>query len=242
MNYGLAWRLEHADHEIAKSCAKFPNACRTCPFLSTFQPTNTEKNFAVFLRRIFSFPFLKSGPVQTGRHLDIHDLCRRRAFPDNYYEHWTLDAPFKYPFVKHLVISRETIEFHHHLSYIQSVALHWIRTGFGRSRPIFVCQCGYGARRLFFKYGSLACRECHKLSYASQQQDVITRKRLSAAKLRLQLGGLPDINEPLPAKLKWKHRKRYQALRNQIHNLEASIKTYPFRKPLSTKLFAYHVG
>jgi O-acetylhomoserine/O-acetylserine sulfhydrylase-like pyridoxal-dependent enzyme len=42
--------------------------------------------------------------------------------------------------------------------------------------------------------------------------------------------------------LKWKHRKRYQALRNQIHNLEASIKGYRFEKPLSTKLFAYHVG
>jgi len=46
------------------------------------------------------------------------------------------------------------------------------------------------------------------------------------------VGGLPDINEPLPAKLKWKHRKRYQALRNQIHNLEASIKGYRFEKPL----------
>jgi len=104
----------------------------------------------------------------------------------------------------------------------------------------FLLEKQVEARR--FKYGSLACKDCHKLTYASQQQDVITRKRLSAAKLRLQLGGLPDINEPLPAKLKWKHRKRYQALRNQIHNLEASIKGYRFEKPLSTKLFAYHVG
>jgi len=180
--------------------------------------------------------------VELMPYVNISDLIRQRVFPDNYYDAHTLRMTFKYPWAESLVIRRQYIEFKHVCGYNQRVGIHWARTGFGKPRPLFICECGYGARRLFFKYGSLACRECHKLSYASQQQDVITRKRLSAAKLRLQLGGLPDINEPLPAKLKWKHRKRYQALRNQIHNLEASIKTYPFRKPLSTKLFAYHVG
>ena len=70
------------------------------------------------------------------------------------------------------------------------------------------CQCGHSVRRLFFRHGHLACRRCYKLAYASQQQDAITHKRLQASKLRLQLGGLPDITEPLPAKPKWIRRKR----------------------------------
>jgi hypothetical protein len=88
----------------------------------------------------------------------------------------------------------------------------------------------------------LACRHCHKLSYASRQLDSITRKRLAAAKLRLNLGGLPDINEAIAPKAKRKHRRSYNKARKHIDRLEAPIKAYRFRKPLSTQLFAYHVS
>jgi hypothetical protein len=47
------------------------------------------------------------------------------------------------------------------------------------------------------------------------------------------------INEPKP---KWTRRKTYQRIRNQIQSLEAKAKTRRFSKPLSTRLFAYHVS
>ncbi len=95
--------------------------------------------------------------------------------------------------------------------YVQRFRIVWIKTG-------FVCSsCGGGAIRLFSHYGNYACRYCHKAVYASQKYDQFGRKRLQASKLRLtQLGGWPDIREPLPPKAKWKHKKRYQRLRNQV--------------------------
>jgi hypothetical protein len=66
--------------------------------------------------------------------------------------------------------------------------------------------------------------------------------RSGAYKLRLQLGGLPDICEPMPSKPKWTRRKTYRRIRNEIQALEAQAKTRRFKKPLSTQLFAYHVG
>jgi hypothetical protein len=100
-------------------------------------------------------------------------------------------------------------------------------------------QCG--ARRLFFRYGHLACRYCHKAVYASQQTDSNSRKRLAACKLRLKLGALPDTNEPFPPKPKWTRRRTYQRICNEIQALEAKAKTR-FRKALSIRLFAYHVS
>jgi hypothetical protein len=41
---------------------------------------------------------------------------------------------------------------------------------------------------------------------------------------------------------KWKHTKRYQALRNQVQALDAKAKTRRFRKEIDTRTFAYHVG
>jgi hypothetical protein len=68
------------------------------------------------------------------------------------------------------------------------------------------------------------------------------RKRLAAAKLRLVLGGLPDICEPIPAKPKWTRRRTYQHIRNEIQALEAKAKSRRFKKPLGSQLFAYHVS
>jgi len=116
--------------------------------------------------------------------IDIHDLVRQRVFPDANYQRWTLRMDFKYPFLKSLVISRQTIEFNHVLGYTQRVGLHWIRTHFGRPRPIFICECGYGVRRLYFRHGHLACKHCYKLTYASRVLDKRTRPTLQAIRLR----------------------------------------------------------
>jgi hypothetical protein len=65
---------------------------------------------------------------------------------------------------------------------------------------------------------------------------------LKASKLRLDLGGLPDINEPFPPKPKWTRRRTYQRIRNEIQALEAKAKQTRFRKDIDIRTFAYHVG
>jgi hypothetical protein len=154
------------------------------------------------------------------------------------------DVSLKYPDLAYLRLSTFCLEIRGRNGYIQRFRIAWIRTGFGRHRPILVCNsCHCGTIRLFGHYGNYACRFCHRAQYLSQKQHSIARKRLSAAKLRLKrLGGLPDINEPLPPKPKWQRHMTYQHIRNEIQALEATAKTRCFRKPIATQVFAYHVG
>jgi len=180
--------------------------------------------------------------VELTPHVDIHDLCHWKAFPDNSHEYWTLELTFKYPFLKSTAISRQNVVFSHVSGYNQPVALHWVPTYFGKPRPIFVCpQCHCGARRLFLRYGSLKCRFCHGLRYASEQRDNITRKRLSAAKLRLSIGGWPNITEPLPPKPRWTRKRTHKRITKQIQVLETQASARPDTKPINIKLFAFHV-
>jgi hypothetical protein len=154
------------------------------------------------------------------------------------------DVSFKYPDLAYLRLSTSCLEIMGRNGYVQRFRIVWIRTGLGRHRAILVCSsCGGGAIRLFGRYGNYACRYCHKAVYASQKNNQIGRKRLAASKLRLlQLGGWPDIREPLPPKPKWTRHRTYQRIRNEIQALEATANSRRFRKPIPTQLFAYHVG
>jgi hypothetical protein len=121
--------------------------------------------------------------------LEIADLCRYGAFPSQY--EWNasylLELPFRYPFLKNLVISLQNIEANHHTGYTQTIPLRSLRTGFGgnsRPRPLFVCQCGRSVRRVYFKAGHLACRRCQGAIYASQVCDKHSRPILQAKRLR----------------------------------------------------------
>ncbi len=57
----------------------------------------------------------------------------------------------------------------------------------------------------------------------------------NACKLRLELNSLPDINEPLAPKAKWRHHKTHQRLRSPVQALEAKAKQTPFRKSVNTR-------
>lgn len=150
------------------------------------------------------------------------------------------DVSLKYPGIARLRLSTFCLEITDYSGRIQRFRIVWVRTGLGRHRPILVCnRCRGGAIRLFGKYGSYACRHCHKAAYMSQKHDQIGRKRLAACKLRLKLGGLPDIGEPLPPKPKWKHKKRYHDLRNHVQALETKARR--FRKEIDVRIFAYYV-
>jgi hypothetical protein len=96
-----------------------------------------------------------------------------------------------------------------------------------------VCDsCAGGANRLFSHYGNYACRFCHRAQVANA----------SAAKLRLKLGGWPDIREPMPSKPKWTRRRTYQRIRNEIQALEAQAKQTRFHNEIDIRTFAYHVS
>jgi hypothetical protein len=171
----------------------------------------------------------------------IHDL--RHIIPRYRGQVIQPDVSLRYPGLAHLRLSASCLEVVGQNGYVQRFPIAWIRTGFGNHRPILVCSsCRVGAIRLFSKYGSYACRHCHRALYASQKYNQVGRKRLQASKLRLQLGGFPDIRDSIPAKPKWTRRRTYQRIRNEIQALEAKAKTRRFRTPLSTQLFAYHAS
>src|SRR5262245_15760736 len=173
--------------------------------------------------------------------ININEL--RHAIPRYHGQVNEPDVSLKYPNLAYLRLSASCLEIMGRNDYVQRFRIVWIRTGFGRHRPILVCSsCGGGAIRLFGHYGNYACRFCQQAQYLSQKQKTASRKRLSAAKLRLKLGGWPDLREPLPPKAKWKHKKRYQRLRNQIQALEAEAKQTRFRKDIDIRTFAYHAA
>jgi len=174
--------------------------------------------------------------------ININELSR--VIPRYHGEIYEADIfGLKYPGIARLHLSTFALEITYYSGHFQRFHIRWAKTYFGRHRPILLCNCcGRSVIRLFFRYGTYACRHCHKAVYASQKSNQIARKRLQASKLRLDLGGLPDINEPFPPKPKWTRRRTYQRIRNEIQALEAKAKTRRFRKPLATQLFAYHVG
>ena len=124
--------------------------------------------------------------------------------------------------------------------YVERFGIPCIPAYFGKHRAISVCSsCRGGALRLFGHYGNYACRFWPRTQYLSQKQKTASRKRLSAAKLRLKLGGWPDnIREPMPSKPKWTRRRTYQRIRNE--SLEAKASQTRFRKQIDIRTFAYH--
>jgi hypothetical protein len=130
---------------------------------------------------------------------------------------------------------------HHDCSQVFGIA--WIPTYFGKARAVFVCSsCRGGAIRLFGKDGNYACRFCHRAQYLSQKQKTASRKRLAACKLRLELGGWPDIHEAMSSKPKWTRRRTCQRIRHRIRALEVEAKRTRFRKEIDIRTFSYHVA
>jgi hypothetical protein len=153
--------------------------------------------------------------------IDIADLCRWQVFPDqcDWHKDHLLELPFRYPFLKNLVISLQTIDANHVSGYIQNIRLRWIRTGFGgnfRPRPLFVCECGRPVTKLYFKYGSLHCRRCTNAVYASQVcSGRKTRSHLQATRLQNFIRALPPkVRRTTKARLA----ARQQALAKQAQD------------------------
>ena len=102
----------------------------------------------------------------------------------------------------------------------QRVPILWTACHLGGRRPWFRCTvylngqyCGrcvavlYGAGDLF------ACRHCYGLSYASQQESPRSRAIRRSRKIRMQLGGSPDLLQPFPKRPRGMHQRTYMRLR-----------------------------
>jgi hypothetical protein len=114
----------------------------------------------------------------------------------------------------------------------QAVPITWTRCHLGGSRPWFHCParhvdqvCGRRVALLYLAGGMFACRRCHRLAYASQQQSHWGRLLHRAQKIRLQLGGSASLCEPFPGKPKRMHWSRYLTLRRRGLQSERSVMT-----------------
>ena len=122
----------------------------------------------------------------------------------------------------------------------QLFKLKWVRTGFGKPRPLIMCQCHRNTQILYFHHGRYACRHCHKATYLSERVSHLQAKLWQAARLRIQLNGLPNEYR-IPPRPRGQRRKTYFRLSDRIAQLEA--KAHKARKrDIDPRLFSYHVS
>jgi hypothetical protein len=95
------------------------------------------------------------------------------------------EVTLKYPDLAYLRLSASTLEIMGRNGYVQRFGVAWIPTYFGKHGAIFVCStCRGGAIRLFGRYGSYACRFCHRAQYLSQNK----RRLVASASQRASCG------------------------------------------------------
>ena len=104
----------------------------------------------------------------------------------------------------------------------QLIPITWTACHFGGHRPWFVCSVSVGGRycgrRVALLYGAgelFACRRCYGLAYASQREASYFRDVDKAQKIRIQLGGSPNMSERFPDKPKGMHWRTYDRLRHR---------------------------
>jgi hypothetical protein len=107
----------------------------------------------------------------------------------------------------------------------QRVPITWTACHLGGRRPWFSCPaypggryCGRRVAVLYLAGKLCACRRCHGLAYASQQEASCWRGLGKAQKIRIQLGGSRNPLEAFPDRPKRMHWKTYDRLR-RAHDL-----------------------
>jgi len=99
---------------------------------------------------------------------------------------------------------------------------------FGGSRPFLICpgvvngiSCGRRVAKLYGRGRYFLCRDCYRLSHASQSEGAWDRALRRANKIRQRLGGDPGMAAPFPKKPKGMWRRTYERLRETA--LEAEM-------------------
>jgi hypothetical protein len=103
----------------------------------------------------------------------------------------------------------------------QHVPIAWTVCHFGGHRRWFCCtaysngqHCGRRVAKLYLGgSGIFACRRCYCLTYASQLERVGLRGLGKARKIRMKMGGGPNIFDDFPPKPKGMHWRTYARLR-----------------------------
>lgn len=100
-----------------------------------------------------------------------------------------------------------------------NVAVYHAYRPSGYVRPFFFCQqCDRRCGRLYFAAGTLACRRCRGLTYASKRSSRIDRLAARARALRQRAGGGVNLADPPPSRPKgrWHREQRKRVLAMMI--------------------------
>jgi hypothetical protein len=98
---------------------------------------------------------------------------------------------------------------------LQSVNVVRTSCPFGGHRSWFLCPtrgCGRVAILYFGRSGVFACRACHRLAYATQFESLGYRGIERARRIRMKLGGGPNLFDRFPHRPKGMHRRTYLRL------------------------------
>ena len=157
--------------------------------------------------------------------LDARWLARKKLIPKDWSTTRRYDFSFVIPPIAALTLTNRTAKILTRDGREQTVAIHWQHNGgigYGSIRPMFVCQCGYRAYRLFDCFGAFRCNQCATAfgaRYASQQVSRKGRKYLQSQRLRRFLGEYPSLGtmrKPL-----FMQHKTYNRLLARLRRIEA---------------------
>src|SRR5262245_11578788 len=165
--------------------------------------------------------------------LDARWLARKKLIPKD----WSTrryDFSFVIPHIAALTLTNSTAKILTRDGREQTVAIRWQCNGgigHGSIRPMFVCQCGYGAYRLYDVFDAFRCNQCaiaFGARYASQQVSRKGRKYLQSQRLRRFLGEYPSLSTTIRKPL-FMRRKTYGSLLTKLRQLEVSPKHRKYR-------------
>ena len=112
----------------------------------------------------------------------------------------------------------------------QRVPITWTNCHFGGCRPWFVCpartdgkNCGRRVAVLYLTGEAFACRCCCGLAYASQQKDPLVRNVSRSQKIRMRLGGSPNLFAPIPERPRGMWRRTYERHCAALARIEGNL-------------------
>src|SRR5262245_41644379 len=165
--------------------------------------------------------------------LDARWLARKKLIPKD----WSTrryDFSFVIPHIAALTLTNHTAKILTRDGREQTVTIHWQRNGgigHGSISPMFVCQCGYGAYRLYDVFDAFRCNQCaiaFGARYASQQVSRKGRNYLQSQRLRRFLGEYPSLGTTIRKPL-FMHSKTYGALLTKLRHIEAKPEGRKYR-------------
>jgi hypothetical protein len=159
-------------------------------------------------------------------YIDIRTWGRRKMFPGDWFKTNVFpDIGLVHPGLRSLATTRAAITVTFDTGgHQQTIPLTWYTPHLGGYRPVGQCRCKRTAFRFYRMRGALICKQCARRAgavYASQTRDADTRPRLQASRLRIFIGGPPNITGRFPSKpanMRW---RTFNRLKERCLALEA---------------------